>query len=120
MKYIKNLIYKLAFNVVAKKIVNSTTRLTHEYLLSIGWISEFDEVRGKTFYVEPNIKDRDKVSVEFENHYYRVWHGENRTFVALESSVEWLQLHLFLLDKHNKVDSWNIKATQRKFSLASH
>ena len=107
MKSIKNFFYKLALKFIANQIINSKTRLTVEYLIKNGWRTEYDKITDKTFYVEPNIKDRDKVSVEFESHYYRVWHGRERTFVALETSVEWLQLHLLLIDKHKKFSSPN-------------
>ena len=102
MKKIENFLYKFAVNQVKNKIIRSHSTLTADYLICKGWITEYDEISGKTFYVEPDIKDRDKVSLEFENHYYRVWHGRDRTFIALESSIEWLELYLLLIDKHKK------------------
>lgn len=70
--------------------------LSPDYLKSLGWITEFDDVLKKTFYIEPNIKKRDKISVEFEQEYYRVYHGKERTFIALETSLKWFQLHYML------------------------
>lgn len=107
MKKIKNFIYKLALKFIAKQVVNSENKLTPEYLFKNGWVSELDMTTGKTFVVERNIKDRDKVWIDFEGHYYRVWHGRDKTFVALETSIEWLQLHLLLIDKHKKFSSPN-------------
>jgi hypothetical protein len=103
----KKFIYRLALKLIVKQVINSSNKLTVEYLIRNGWRTEYDKTTEKTFYVEPNIKDRDKVSIDFENHYYRVFHGKERTFVALETSVEWLQLHLLLIDKHKKFSSPN-------------
>lgn len=100
-KKIQNWIYKLAIKVFAKRLVNGNSKLTPEYLTERGWITEYDEVRQKTFYVEPNIKDRDKISVEFENHYYRIWHSAAKTFIALESSIEWFELYYLLAHPDN-------------------
>lgn len=100
MKSIKNFLYKQAVQLITNKIINSQSALTPKYLIKKGWVTEYDKITGKTFYVEPDIKDRDKVSVEFEGHYYRVWHGRDRTFIALETSIEWLQLYLLLIYKN--------------------
>ncbi|MCE3278053.1 MAG: hypothetical protein K0S44_244 [Bacteroidetes bacterium] len=98
---IKNWIYNTAVKVIAKRIVHSENRLTPEYLLSKGWITERDEVRDKTFYVEPNIKKRDKISIDFEKHSYRLWHGPDRTFIACESSVEWFEIYYLMAHSDN-------------------
>ncbi len=91
-------LYKIALKVISKTIINSNTPLTKEYLISKGWVTEADIVPGKIFYVEPNIKDRDKISVEFENHYYRIWHSEKRTFIALKTSKEWFVMYYSLIN----------------------
>lgn len=97
MKKLKKYIYELAVKVVNKRIEDKITPLSKQYLLDKGWDTEWDEVRKKLFYIEPNIKDRDKISIEFEAHYYRVWHGKERTFIALESSQEWFDLYYSLI-----------------------
>lgn len=100
----KKLIYKIAFKIIAKRLCCNETQLTPEYLFEKGWIPELDLVRNKTFIVEPNIKDRDKVSIEFEagKSRYRVWHGKERTFIALETSIEWIEMYMLLMDKHQQ------------------
>lgn len=86
----------------AQRLINGT-KLTPEILLKNGWQQE--KVFDKTFYTEPEVKDRDKVWVHFEHHYYRVFHGPDRTFIALEVSVEWLELYKLLLDKYQHYEA---------------
>ncbi len=105
---IKQKFYELAIKVIAKTLQESETKLQPIHLSERGWIKEYDAVRQKEYYVESNIKDRDKVSIEFENHYYRVWHGKDRTFIALETSIEWLQLYLLLCKKRSFDESADI------------
>ena len=94
----KKLIYYFCFwRSIVKRIINSTTPLTPQYLIERGWVKEFNEVLQKTFYVEPNIKDRDKIYVEFENHCYRIWHSDKLTFIALERSIEWFEFYQLLV-----------------------
>lgn len=93
-RYILKIIIKVLYWVIFKK----GDQLQPWHLSAAGWI-----VDENGFYVEPNIKGRDKVSIQFENHYFRVYHSEYRTFVALESRKEWLQLYLFSLDYHGEL-----------------
>lgn len=88
---LKNWAYKLSVKLIANRIVHGQNKLTRDYLMSKGW----DLEDGK-FWVEKDIKDRDKIWIEFENHYYRVWHGKERTFIALESSLEWFENYYLL------------------------
>lgn len=92
---IKNWIYNLAVRIIAKRIINSSNRLTPEYLLQKGWVEENED------YFEPNVKDRDRIIISFEGNYYRVWHSANRTFIALESTLEWFELHYMLSHPDN-------------------
>jgi len=94
-------LYKLAKKFLAKRLVHSENRLTNGYLLTRGWIPKIDTVRGKTFYCEPNMKGRDVIYIDFEAHYYRVWHSEAKTFIALESSIEWFELYYLLAHGDN-------------------
>ncbi len=93
---IKSWIYRQAIKVIAKRIVKEQNLLTPEYLLKRGWVKE-----GNCF-IEPNIKDRDKIWIEFENHYYRVWHGASKTFIALESKEEWFELYYLCVDNDER------------------
>jgi hypothetical protein len=93
---LKNWAYKLAVKLIANRIVHGQNRLTRDYLMLKGW----DLEDGK-YWVEPNIKDRDKIWIEFENHYYRVWHGKERTFITLESSLEWFENYYLLAHGDN-------------------
>lgn len=100
----KKLIYKIAVKIIAKRLVWSNEILTPEYLFAKGWVTEYDSIREKHYIVEPNIKGRDKVSIEFEagKIWYRVWHGKDRTFIALDSSIEWFEMYMLLMDKHQQ------------------
>lgn len=82
-------------------MVRKGTPLKSRELYKHGWIVEIKD--GRTFFIEPNIKDRDKIWIEFENHYYRVYHSERRTFIALQSTKEWLQAYLFINDHHGEL-----------------
>lgn len=83
-------------DILKNTISESNDLLTPEYLLQRGWIEE------DGFYYQPNIKDRDRISISFEHHYYRVWHSEKRTFIALESTVEWFELYYLLAHPDNR------------------
>ncbi len=92
MKYIKLYIYKIALTFIIKRMQDNKTPLTSEHLYDAGWEERWDSVKEQWYFYEPNIKERDRVLIEFcENNTYRVWHGEQKTFIAAESSVEWLQ-----------------------------
>lgn len=97
----KKYIYKLVLRLIRYILVNKSTPLSAETLKSWGWELTHIQRYGKDCWKEPDIKERDQVLIEIEDHYYRVWHGPNGTFIALESSVEWLQTYLLLMDKHN-------------------
>lgn len=101
----KRAIYKLVLRFISTKISNGNP-LNPTYLYERGWVKEYDKVREKEYWVEPNIKDRDKVWIEFEKTWYRVWHGRDKTFIALEHSVEWLENYFILIhaDNRNKKD----------------
>ena len=86
----QNWIYNLAVKLIANRIVHGQNQLTPKYLLDRGWIEE------DGFFVEPNIKDRDKIWIQFENHYFRIWHGKERIFIGLESKVEWFENYYLL------------------------
>lgn len=94
----KNMIYKLAIKIIVKRLETSNNKLTPAYLSKKGFVREWDEVRQKFYFVEENIKERDKVSIEFENRYYRVWHGKDRTFIAIKTSIEWFEMYMRLVN----------------------
>lgn len=91
----QNWIYNLAVKLIANRIVHGQNLLTPKYLTDRGWIEE------DGFYVEPRIKDRDKIWIQFENHYFRIWHGKERTFIGLESSAEWFDNYYLLAHGDN-------------------
>jgi len=99
----KKALLKTIIKIAHWLMTTKGTQLIPNRLIRAGW--EVEHVGHRTFYIEPIIKRRDKVWVEFEHHYYRVYHGEDRTFVALESSLEWLQFYLFSLDKNLECDT---------------
>lgn len=88
-------IYNLSISVIANRIVHGDNYLTPEYLTSKGWIQE------GSFYVEPDIKDRDKIWIQFENHYFRIYHGPERTFIGLETKKEWFESYYLLAHGDN-------------------
>jgi hypothetical protein len=91
----KKWLYKLAFKILAKRIVNSTTPLTPEHLLKMGWI----EKGGK--YFEPDIKNRDRITITFDTGTYMVRHSEKETFIAREWSLEWFELYFTFIHPDN-------------------
>lgn len=93
---LKNWAYRLAVKLIANRIVHGQNRLTRGYLMSKGWGLE----DGK-YWVEKGIKDRDKIWIEFESDYYRVWHGKERTFISLEISLEWFENYYLLANGDN-------------------
>ncbi len=88
-------VYKLSIALIANRIVHGQEYLTPQYLLSKGWIQEGD------FFVEQNIKERDKIWIQFENHYFRIYHGAERTFIGLESKKEWFENYYLLAHGDN-------------------
>ena len=95
MRTINKLICRFGVWLIRKILQEKGTKLKPEYLISKGWVLDKDGC-----YVEPNVKDRDKVSVKFGNHYYAVWHSEKSIFMACESTVEWLEVYLITNSKH--------------------
>ncbi len=98
---IKTWLFQLAKKRIAKQIVFGENKLTPEYLVSRGWVSEYDEIRQKTFYFEPDLKRRDTIYIDFETSAYRVWHSSEKTFIACESSIEWFELYHLLAHGDN-------------------
>lgn len=90
---------RIGFVLMAKIIYNGQ-RLTPDYLQSKGWIFDGD------YWIMPLIKDRDKIWIQFESHYYRVWHGKERVFIALEDSIEWVDAYCSLVWNNHKYLNW--------------
>lgn len=103
----KNMILKLIFKAAYWLMAEGSEQLHEKHLLRSGWIVEVDD--GRIFYTEPLIKKRDKIWIEFENHYYRVYHGDNRVFINLCSTLQWLQLYLFIHDPSGELKTRRIK-----------
>lgn len=75
----------------------STNKLTEKYLLSKGWICE--KVGDNIYYVEKDIKERDKIWVLFKENYYMVYYGKDRTFIALNAGLEWFEVFCLVVGK---------------------
>lgn len=95
MEWIKKLtnkiLYRLFIKYLSCRIIKSNERINVEYLESIGFKS------NGTYFVEENVKVRDKIWVELNDGYYRIFHGERKTFIALESSKYWFDVYYFLM-----------------------
>lgn len=94
-KKIYNWLFKLSKKNIAINIVKYGTQLTPQYLIERGWVVQ------NGYFIKPNLKDRDRISISFEGNYYRVWHSETRTFFAMESTVEWFELYYLLAHVDN-------------------
>ena len=94
-KKVYNWLFRIAKKVIAINIVKYGTPLIPQYLIERGWIEE------NGYYIEPNLKNRDRISISFDHNYYRVWRSETRTFIALESTVEWFELYYLLAHDDN-------------------
>ena len=101
-KKIFNFLYKKALKIISINILTYGNKLTPDYLLKNGWIIKFDTITKKSYYCEPNIKERDTIYIEFESNYYRVWHGKAKTFIALESSIEWFECYYLIISSDRK------------------
>jgi len=88
-------IYKFAVKLIANRIVHCQNLLTPDYLKAKGWYEE------DGFWIEPNMKECDKIWIQFERHYFRIWHGKERTFIGLESKVEWFEVYYLLAHGDN-------------------
>lgn len=99
----KQMLLRITLKVLRWLIKRKGDQLTPDHLYRAGWVIEVQN--GRTFFIEPNIKGRDKVWISFENHYYRIYHGENRTFIDLQGTLQWLQVYLFLTDPYQMVDT---------------
>jgi len=86
----------IAKKIIAINLVEYGTPLTPEYLSNKGWI-EYEQGH----WIEQNIRERDRISIQFNRHYYRVWHGYSKTFVAAESTVEWFEIYYLLIHRDN-------------------
>lgn len=101
-------LYKWLVPMMIKQIRLFTTNwkfrhleeLKPEHLTELGF--EFKKIELETgtirnYYVHPDIKNRDSVWFEFESGCYRVRHGNDRTFIALETSKHWAMAYLSLV-----------------------
>jgi hypothetical protein len=61
-------------------------KFTPQYLIEKGFKEDEDG-----YFVEPNLKDRDKIWVSFDRGCYRVWHGKDKTFITLHTKIEWFE-----------------------------
>jgi len=86
---------RLAKIIIARHIVRSPTKLTPEYLTKRGWIEQ------DGYFFEPGLKDRDRISISFDQNTYRVWHSNKLTFIAMESSVEWFDIYYLMAHPDN-------------------
>ena len=98
-QWLLNIILKVLRWLIRRK----GDQLLSDHLYDAGWIIEVQNERA--FFIEPNIKGRDKIWISFENHYYRIYHGENRTFIDLQCTLQWLQVYLFLTDPYQMVET---------------
>lgn len=94
----KSLVKKITIKLFAYQIVWNGTPLTREHLLSRGFIQ--DENAPNSYY-QPNIKDRDLITVGFGEGYYIIWHSDKRTYIATEKSIEWFEMYYLLLHGDN-------------------
>lgn len=96
MKRIRNWLFALSHMIIANQIVRHDETLTPEYLEAFGWIL----IKG--YYIEPGIKDRDRISVKFDGNFYRVYHSANRTFIAFQNGVKWFETYYLMLNSEKQ------------------
>jgi hypothetical protein len=89
--------YKLSKRLIANRIIRGDSYLTPQYLIDRGWIEE------NGFYIEPNMKDRDRIYISFEPNIFRVWHSDKKTFIAAESSIEWFEIYYLIIHPDNGI-----------------
>lgn len=83
------------------KRLSGYNRLQPHHLTSLGFV-----YAENGYYFQPNIKDRDRISVEFvENGYgYRVYHSKSMTFIAAENTLEWFETYYLLIHPDNRTN----------------
>jgi len=91
----KNWIYRLSVKMIANRIIWGNNLLTPKYLLDHGW------VENDGYYTQPDIKGRNLITIQFEHHYYRIWHSDKKTFIALASSIEWFEMYYLMVFDDN-------------------
>lgn len=72
--------------------INQSENLTPKHLIDLGWVKE------NGFFVEKSIKDRDKIWIEFEDSFFRVYHGKDKTFIALNKKKSWFDSYYSLIN----------------------
>lgn len=83
---------RIAFAVVSKSLSNGKN-MNPQYLIDKKWVCD-----ENGFYYEPYTKERDRIWVKFESNFYRVYHGPNKTFIALRSKVLWFENYSNLIN----------------------
>ena len=91
----QDFIYNLSVKLIANRIVHGENHLKPSHLIARGWVKEDD------YYFEPDVKDKCKIWVKFENHYFRIYYGVNKTFIGLESKIEWFDNYYLLAHGDN-------------------
>ncbi len=88
-----NFIYNLVIKLFANRIIRETNKLTPNDLLIKGWVNE------KGYYTQSlEVKVTHKIYIEFEHHYYRLYYGPNKTFIALRDNKEWFEMFYMLVN----------------------
>ena len=100
-KNIYSWLFKKALKVIAKNVIIYGDRLTSDYLVKKGWILEYDEVREKSYYKQPYIKDRDAIYIEFESNYYAVYHSSSKTFISTGNTIQWFESYYLIIHPDN-------------------
>jgi hypothetical protein len=97
-------LYEMAKTIIANRIVCEHNMLWPAYLLDRGWVEDIDS--GMFYEKSENSKQR--IWVKFYGigqnqkvtHYYKVFYGDNKQLIALESTVEWFEV--FYMLSHGK------------------
>lgn len=94
-KKIYNWLFKKAIKIIALNLVKYSNPLTPEYLIKRGWIEQDGH------YFEPNVKDVNRIYIRFGNNWYSVTHGSKKTYITIESSIEWFENYYLLAHGDN-------------------
>lgn len=94
----KNWFFNLSTKMIRKTIKNDPYYLTSDDLSQNGWVKNSDD-----YWFEPNVKGMDKIWVKFfeNDSYYKLYHGKEKTFITLETSVKWFMTYFYLINKES-------------------
>jgi len=92
----RNWVFNICSKIIRWRIKNDPYHLTPTNLIENDWLMD-----DNNYWYEPNIKERDRIWIKFGENgkYYQIYHGGDKTYMGLKSSVDWFLLYFLIMNE---------------------